>query len=67
MKKTNEQISFNIDTWRGRMRACRGVGAALSVDEVNRFDQEHEQLLRSTVGENFTVLHRIDATIFEPI
>ncbi len=63
----DEQIPFNIDSWRGRMRACRGVGAALSVDEVNRFDQEHEQLLRSTVGENFTVLHRIDATIFEPI
>lgn len=63
----DEPISFDIDTWRGRIRACRGVGAALSADEVRKFDQEHEQLLRQTVGDSFTVLHRIDAHIFQPL
>jgi SAM-dependent methyltransferase len=63
----DEQIPFDISTWRGRIRACRGVGAALSADEVKRFDKEHEELLRDTVESNFTVLHRIDAHIFEPI
>jgi SAM-dependent methyltransferase len=63
----DEQIPFDIDTWRGRMRACRGIGAALSDEEVKRFDKEHEKLLRETLAENFTVLHRIDAHIFEPV
>jgi SAM-dependent methyltransferase len=63
----DEQVPFDIKTWRGRIRACRGVGAALSESEVVAFDQEHEKLLRSTVAENFTVLHRIDAHIFEPV
>jgi SAM-dependent methyltransferase len=63
----DEQIPFDIGTWRGRIRACRGVGAALKEEEVKLFDLEHEQLLRKTVENNFTVLHRIDAHIFEPI
>lgn len=63
----DEQVPFDIATWRGRIRACRGVGAALSENEVIAFDQEHEKLLRSTVPKNFTVLHRIDAHIFEPV
>lgn len=63
----DEQVPFDIPTWRGRIRACRGVGAALSQEEVQSFDREHEELLRRTVAENFTVLHRIDAHIFEPI
>ncbi len=63
----DERIPFTIESWRGRIRACRGVGAALSEDEVKRFDEEHEKLLISTVDNEFTILHRIDAHIFEPI
>lgn len=63
----DEQIPFDIETWRGRIRACRGIGAALSDEEVKWFDHEHEQLLRQTVGNSFTILHRIDFHIFEPI
>jgi len=40
-----EGIPFSRDSWRGRMRACRGIGAALPADEVARFDQEHDVLL----------------------
>jgi len=60
-------IPFDRDSWRGRIRACRGVGAALSADEVTRFDQEHDQLLQEKVEDKFTVLHRIDAHILEPL
>lgn len=63
----DEQIAFDIEMWRGRIRACRGVGAALSEDEVKKFDEEHEKLLQRAVTNNFTVLHRIDAHIFEPL
>jgi SAM-dependent methyltransferase len=55
----DEPIHFTRDTWRGRIRASRGVGAALSAGEVERFDEEHGRLLKDIAGERFTVLHRI--------
>lgn len=63
----DERITFSRESWRGRIRACRGIGAALTDSEVQKFDEEHARLLQNTVDENFTVLHRIDAHIFEPI
>lgn len=60
-------IRFTRESWRGRFRACRGVGAALSADEVARFDAAHADLLRRTVPDTFTVLHRIDCTVLRPI
>lgn len=62
----DEPIPFTRAAWRGRIRACRGVGATLSAAEVDRFDAEHAALLEQTVGEKFTVLHRVDCHIFEP-
>jgi len=55
----DEPIHFTRETWRGRIRASRGVGAALSASEVERFDAEHDALLKGVTGERFTVLHRI--------
>ncbi|MGE0527955.1 MAG: class I SAM-dependent methyltransferase [Bdellovibrionales bacterium] len=63
----DEQIPFTIETWRGRIRACRGIGASLTPEEVQLFDEAHEKMLRELVGERFTVLHRMDAHVFEPI
>ena len=31
------------------------------------FDKEHNELLNATVGEHFSILHRIDAHILVPI
>ncbi len=61
----DEPIHFTRDTWRGRIRACRGVGAALDAPAVARFDAEHAALLHRIVPESFTILHRVDAHIFE--
>ena len=62
----DEAIPFNKISWRGRMRACRGVGAALSPQEVEKFDQEHQKLLDSLVpAESFKIIHRIDAHILQ--
>jgi SAM-dependent methyltransferase len=63
----DEAILFTGESWRGRMRACRGVGAALQRQQVEAFDHEHEALLRSIAGEQFAVLHRIDAHLLKPI
>jgi hypothetical protein len=47
-------------------RACRGVGAALSAAEVERFDVAHAEMLAASVPDRFTVLHRIDAHVLKP-
>jgi SAM-dependent methyltransferase len=62
----DEAIPFTRESWRGRMRACRGVGAALSAAEVERFDLEHAAMLSATVPERFHVLHRINAHVLRP-
>ena len=59
-------LPFTHESWRGRIRACRGVAAALSPDEVAAFDAAHAELLSATVPERFDVLHRVDAHVFEP-
>ena len=63
----DEPIPFTRESWRGRMRACRGVGAALNAEAVQAFDEEHAALLAEIASEEFTVLHRLDAHVFEPI
>jgi SAM-dependent methyltransferase len=60
------EIPFTRESWRGRFRACRGVGAGLSPDEVASFDREHAELLAATVPPSFTVLHRIDCHLMRP-
>lgn len=62
----DEDIAFTGETWRGRIRACRGIGAGLSEDEVKRFDAEHKKLLAEIAPPRFTVRHRIDAHLLRP-
>ena len=60
----DEPIPFTRESWCGRSRAGRGRGASLSAGEVEAFDAAHRELLHRTVGESFTVLHRLDAHVF---
>lgn len=64
----DEAIPYTKESWRGRFRACRGVGASLLSEEVRHFDQEHARLLDRLLGDqnNFTILHRIEAHLYEP-
>ena len=61
----DEPVSFTRESWRGRIRALRGIGATLSDEKVRVFDEEHAALLEGIADENFTVLHRIDVHLFE--
>jgi len=56
-------VPFSRDAWRGRVRASRGVGASLTPDEVDAFDQEHAALLATIAPPEFTVTHRVGAHI----
>ncbi len=53
------EIPFTRETWHGRMKACRGVGASLSCEKLSAWEQEHTHLLQKIAPENFTVLHEI--------
>ena len=61
----DEPIAFTHESWRGRIRACRGVGASLSPERVAEFDAAHKTLLQQIAPDPFAVLHRIDAHIFQ--
>lgn len=50
-------VSFTKESWHGRMRACRGVGASLSEEELARWDREHRELLDRIASEEFEVKH----------
>jgi cyclopropane fatty-acyl-phospholipid synthase-like methyltransferase len=61
-----EGLPFTRESWRGRIRACRGIGAVLPADEVTRFDQEHDELLRQIAPDTFTVLHQVWLQAYTP-
>ncbi len=55
--KFKTYVQFSRETWKGRIRACRGIGASLSQEEVEKFDFEHEKILNEITLESFSVLH----------
>jgi SAM-dependent methyltransferase len=51
---------FTHASWRGRMRACNGVGASLSPAQVAAFDAELGQVLaREFPAETLQIVHRV--------
>jgi hypothetical protein len=59
----NEPIEFTRDSWNGRIRACRGIGATLPADAIARFDADHKKLLEQIAPEKFTILHQMSVHI----
>lgn len=39
------------------MKACRGVGASLSKDELNKWETEHLKMLSEVAPDEFDVKH----------
>ncbi|WP_026496755.1 class I SAM-dependent methyltransferase [Butyrivibrio sp. WCD3002] len=52
-------IPFSREGWHGRMRACRGVGASMSPEQLSAWDKEHMEMLLENATENFRVKHYI--------
>jgi hypothetical protein len=52
-------VPFTRDSWHGRMRACRGVGASLSEAELAAWDKEHMQMMMENAPERFMVKHYV--------
>ncbi len=51
------KVPFTKESWHGRMKACRGVGASLSMEELTRWEAEHRELLWRIAPDSFEVLH----------
>lgn len=51
------KVSFTQDSWNGRMKACRGIGASLAEPEIAMWEKEHKKLLAGIAPAEFEVLH----------
>ena len=52
-------VPFTREGWHGRMRACRGVGAAMDEKQLAAWNEEHMQMLIDTAPEKFMVKHYV--------
>ena len=60
----DEPIAFDHESWRGRIRASRGVGASLNPETLERFDQDHAAMLATLAAPRFTLPHRLSAHVY---
>lgn len=51
------EVPFTRESWNGRMKSCRGIGASLSTEEISKWESEHLKLLNETAPKKFKVLH----------
>lgn len=57
-------VPYTHESWRGRIRASAGIGAALSPEEIQAFDTEHARLLEQSFNTGIlNAHHRIYAVI----
>ncbi len=50
-------VQFTRESWNGRMKACRGVGASLSEEEISAWEHEHMEMLAKTPSNDLEILH----------
>ena len=50
-------VPFTRESWHGRIRASRGIGASLNKAELVKWDAEHRALLEAIAPDRFEVLH----------
>ncbi len=50
-------VHFTRESWHGRMKACRGIGASLNNREISAWEKEHIALLEKIAPRDFDILH----------
>lgn len=50
-------VPFTRESWNGRIKACRGIGASLSEDKIAEWEKEHTELLEKIAPEQFEIMH----------
>ena len=60
-------VQFTRESWHGRMKACRGIGASgLKESAIQKWEQEHWEYMQS-LPEKFDVLHYVTILDLEKI
>ncbi len=54
-----EPVTFTREGWRGRVRACSGVGASLAPRAVEAFDRDLAELLSTSFPAELVIPHRV--------
>lgn len=54
-----EKISFTKETWAGRIRATRGIGAVLNNSDIELFNNEHFSMLNEYPEEELLIPHLV--------
>lgn len=60
------EVPFTRESWHGRIKACRGVGASMDEANLTAFEAEHKAFL-TTLPESFSLKHFAAITILEKI
>ncbi len=50
-------VPFTRESWNGRMKACRGVGASMTESEIAAWEKEHMEMLEKTPSDDLEILH----------
>lgn len=50
-------IPFTRESWNGRMKSCRGVGASLTEKEISDWENEHVKMLEKIASDEFDIIH----------
>lgn len=50
-------VRFTRESWHGRVKACRGIGASLGENEIASWEKEHTKLLKEIAPPEFDILH----------
>lgn len=50
-------VPFSLESWHGRMIACRGVGASLTNEQIKSWEKEHLDMLSKNGQSEFKVKH----------
>ena len=51
------KVHFTRESWNGRMKACRGIGASLSEEKIAEWEHEHMRMLSEITSKEFDVMH----------
>ncbi len=60
------KVAFTRESWNGRIKACRGIGASLKDSEILMWEKEHRELLNSIAPAWFDVLHYVAVAELSP-
>ncbi|MCL1806328.1 MAG: class I SAM-dependent methyltransferase [Oscillospiraceae bacterium] len=62
-----ENLEFTRESWCGRMKSCRGIGASLTPELVDQYDREHFNALTEIAGETLSIPHQCIFEIYSAI